>query len=45
MANVVAESFVDVYVLERDAFKFVVAQHPGISKKMKDTAEDRLKEK
>lgn len=43
MANVVADTFVDVYVLKRDIFEYVVAQHPGIGKNIRDMAESRLK--
>lgn len=41
-ANVVAESYVDLYVLERKVFEFVLSQHKDIAKKIVEVAEARL---
>jgi len=41
-ANVQAISYVDLYVLERKDFEFVLSQHKGIAKKIEEVAEARL---
>jgi Cyclic nucleotide-binding domain/Ion channel len=41
-ANVVAVTYVDLYVLERKDFEHVLSQHKGIAKKIVDVAEARL---
>ncbi len=42
-ANVQAVTYTDLYKLEREVFESVLSQHPDIAKKIKDTAEARLK--
>ncbi|KAA3617314.1 MAG: cyclic nucleotide-binding protein [Calditrichaeota bacterium] len=43
MANVQAITYTDLYKLEREVFESVLSQHPEIAKKIKDTAEARIK--
>jgi len=41
-ANVVAVTYVDLYVLERKDFEYVLSQHKGIAKKIEEVADARL---
>lgn len=40
-ANVQAVSYVDLYVLERSTFEFVLTQHPDVAKRIRETAAKR----
>ncbi len=40
-ANVQAVSYVDLYVLERTTFEFVLTQHPDVAKRIRETAAKR----
>ena len=42
-ANVMAITYVDLYVLKRDVFEFVLSRHPELAKKIQDTAATRIK--
>ncbi len=43
MANVQAVTYADLYKLERDVFESVLSKHPDIAKKIKETADARMK--
>jgi len=43
-ANVVSLTYTDLYKLERDVFESVLSGHPDITQKIKETAEERLKQ-
>ncbi len=42
-ANIMALSYCDLYMLERETFEFVLDQYPAIAERIRKTAEERIK--
>ncbi|HED10566.1 MAG TPA: cyclic nucleotide-binding domain-containing protein [Caldithrix abyssi] len=42
-ANIMALSYCDLYMLERETFEFVLEQYPAIAERIRKTAEERIK--
>ena len=42
-ATIVAASYCDLYMLERETFNFVLEQYPAIAERIRKTAEERIK--